>query len=310
MTGQKPRQIAAQLLQRHQAGGDFIENEFDAALAGAQLSGPDRGLCQELVYGVIRWQATLDWLIDRKTGARQQKSALQILLRLGIYQIFWLDRIPPHAAVNETVEQARQSGFGPQSGFVNAVLRGYLREADETKKLLGELKQTSPAIGWSQPAWLVERWQKHFGKSSTDELLQWNNTPPKTFARVNTLKITAEKLLPQWRDENVHYDFFARDWTGEGLVFELKSFPPLRTLPSFRDGYFYIQDPSTLLAVRELAPLPGETILDVCAAPGGKSTHIAQLMENRGRVCARRSEERRVGKECIPPCRSRWSPYH
>ena len=286
MTGQKPRQIAAQLLQRRRAGNDYIENLLDHALAAQPLSGPDRGLCQELVYGVVRWQATLDWLIARKTPGRQQKPALQDLLRLGLYQIFWLDRIPAHAAVHETVEQARHAGFGPQAGFINAVLRGYLREADAARKLLEELKASDPALGFSHPAWLVERWRAQFGDESTRRLLTWNNTPPKVFARVNTLKTTAEKLLPQWRDENVDYDFFARDWTGENLVFELKSHPSLASLPSFRAGQFYLQDPSTLLAVRELDPRPGESILDLCAAPGGKTTFIAQLLNNQGRVVA------------------------
>ena len=146
---------------------DFVEDLLETALAGARLSSADRGLCQEIVYGVVRWQATLDWLIARKTNGREQKSALQNLLRLGLYQIFWLDRIPDHAAVHETVELAKQNGFGPQAGFVNAVLRGYLREADATKKLLAELKIPSPAIGWSHPQWLVEKWQKQFGEEKT-----------------------------------------------------------------------------------------------------------------------------------------------
>ena len=110
-----------------------------------RLSPPDRHLCQELVYGIVRWQATLDWLIARKTAGRTQKPVLQNLLRLGLYQIFWLDRIPDHAAVHETVELARQSGFGPQAGFVNAVLRGYLREFDATRHLLAELKTDAAA---------------------------------------------------------------------------------------------------------------------------------------------------------------------
>ena len=287
MTGQKPRQIAAHLLHQRRTSHDYIENLLERALPTSALSPSDRGLCQELVYGVVRWQATLDWLIARKTPGRQQKPALQDLLRLGLYQIFWLDRIPAHAAVHETVEQAKHAGFGPQSGFINAVLRGYLRETDETRKLLAELKTTQPAIGWSHPEWLVTRWQNQFGHAATQRLLEWNNTPPKTYARVNTLKVSAEKLLPQWRDENVEYDFFTRDWTGEGLVFELKSHPPLGALASFQAGDFYIQDPSTLLAVRELAPQPGETILDLCAAPGGKTTFIAQLMNNQGRIAAR-----------------------
>ena len=144
---QKPREIAARVLQQRRANGEFVEDLLEKALSGAQLSPADRGLCQELVYGVVRWQAALDWLIARKTAGREQKPGLQNLLRLGLYQIFWLDRIPNHAAVHETVELAKQNGFGPQAGFVNAVLRGYLREFDETRKLLAELKTAQPALG-------------------------------------------------------------------------------------------------------------------------------------------------------------------
>jgi len=309
MSGQNPREIAARILGQRKAGGEFTENLLDRALAGARLSSADRGLCQEIVYGVVRWQAALDWLIARKTGGRVQKNALQNLLRLGLYQIFWLDRIPDHAAVHETVELAKQNGFGPQAGFVNAILRGYLREAAETKKLLAGLKISDPAIGFSHPEWLVQKWQKRFGEERRQQLLDWNNTPPKTFARVNTLKTDAGKLVEKWREENVEYDFIRRDWLEENLVFELKSHPPLNSLASFRDGWFYVQDPGTLLAARELVAQPGETILDLCAAPGGKTTFIAQQMNNEGKIIASDiSEERsklirencaRLGVTCV-----------
>jgi len=296
-------------LRRREAGGEFTEKLLETALAGTPLSPADRGLCQEIVYGVVRWQAALDWLIARKTGGRVQKNALQNLLRLGLYQIFWLDRIPDHAAVHETVELAKQNGFGPQAGFVNAILRGYLREAAETKKLLAGLKISDPAIGFSHPEWLVQKWQKRFGEERRQQLLDWNNTPPKTFARVNTLKTDAGKLVEKWREENVEYDFIRRDWLEENLVFELKSHPPLNSLASFRDGWFYVQDPGTLLAARELVAQPGETILDLCAAPGGKTTFIAQQMNNEGKIIASDiSEERsklirencaRLGVTCV-----------
>ncbi len=199
MNGQNPRQIAAQVLQQRgvrpfgavtsaQNTGEFTEDLLERALSKREFRPLDRGLCQEIVYGVVRWQAALDWLIARKTNGREQKSGLQNLLRLGLYQIFWLDRIPDHAAVHETVELAKHGGFGPQAGFVNAILRGYLREADETKKLLAELKISNPAIGCSHPQWLVGKWQKKFGMEKTAQLLEWNNTPPKTFARVNTFE--------------------------------------------------------------------------------------------------------------------------
>ena len=286
MSGEKPRQIAAQVLQQRQADGGFIENVLEKTLFHARLAAADRGLCQELVYGVVRWRAALDWLIARKTGGRAQKPMLQNLLRLGLYQIFWLDRIPDHAAVHETVELAKHNGFGAQAGFVNAVLRGYLREFDATRQLLAELKTTQPALGYSHPQWLVARWQTRWGREKTARLMEWNNTPPKTFARVNTLKADPGKLLEQWRGENVEYDFVRRDWLEENLMFELKSHSSLAQLPSFQQGLFYVQDPSTLLAARELDPQPGETLLDLCAAPGGKAAYLAQLMRNDGRLLA------------------------
>jgi 16S rRNA (cytosine967-C5)-methyltransferase len=286
VSSKNPRQVAIHILQERRRGIEFVEDLMDSALSQAGLAPADRGLCQELVYGVARWQATLDWLVARKTDGRPQRPALQDLLRLGLYQIFWLDRIPPHAAVNETVELAKQSDFRSQSGFINAILRGYLREFDATKKILVDLKISKPHLGWSHPEWLVDRWQQRWGAEKTASLLEWNNTPPKTYARVNLLKANPEELLAQWRDENVEYDFVRRDWLPENLAFELKSHPPLHKLPSFQSGQFYIQDPSTLLAVQELEPKPGETILDLCAAPGGKTTYIAQLMRNEGKIIA------------------------
>ena len=293
MIVQKPREIALRIL-RGRPGGDFIENLLEAALNQSQLSPADRHLCQELVYGIVRWQAALDYLVARKTGSRTQKPVLSDLLRLGLYQIFWLNRIPNHAAVHETVELAKQTGFGPQAGFVNAVLRGYLREFESTVQLLAQLKADQPHLGYSHPEWLVMRWQQRWSPSQAAKLMDWNNTPPRIFARVNHLKSDAGRLLPQWREEDVAYDFVRHDWFEENLVFELKSHPPLARLPSFQQGLFYVQDPSTLLAVRELDPQPGQTVLDLCAAPGGKLSYIAQVMRDEGRLIGQDHAEGRL----------------
>ena len=315
MVGQKPREIAAQVLNQALAqnppitdsgaltgtsaspAGDvlasekarsrvFVEEILDSTLASTQLTAVDRRLCQELVYGVIRWSATLDWLIRQRVKHKFPAMPLRNLLSLGLYQIFWLDRIPAHAAVHQTVELAKRSGFGAQTGFVNALLRGYLREYEATKARLAELKLTNPPLGFSHPEWLVSRWRKQWDEQSVAKLMEWNNTRPKTFARVNLLKIEPGDLLALWRDEGVEYDFFRSQWIDENLVFELKSHPPLRALGTFQKGFFYVQDPSTLLAIHTLKPQPGETLLDLCAAPGGKLTYTAQCMANKGRIVA------------------------
>jgi 16S rRNA (cytosine967-C5)-methyltransferase len=294
VTFEKPREIASRVLLQRENGQDYVENLLEAALNGSRLGAPDRGLLQELVYGAVRWQATLDWLITRKTSGRTQKAGLQILLRLGLYQMFWLSRIPDHAAVNETVEIAKRMGFGAQSGFVNALLRGYLREREETERLLQELKHTDPALGYSHPKWLCDRWENHFGRENLIRLLDWNNTPPLTYARVNTSRAEPNKLREQWVREKVEAKLIPIEWASDTLVYELQSFPPLSTLPSFVGGSFYVQDPSTLMAVAELNPQPGETILDYCAAPGGKTTYIAERMKNQGTVIAHDTSSDRI----------------
>jgi 16S rRNA (cytosine967-C5)-methyltransferase len=291
---QKPREIAVRILLRREQGEDFVENLLEAELATADLSSVDRGLCQELVYGIVRWQRTLDWLIAQKTqSGREQKPAIIILLKLGLYQMFWLTRIPNHAAVHETVELAKQFGLPPEVGFTNAVLRSFIRERVETEALLKKVRNEQPAVGYSHPDWLVERWLKRWDLEKTAKLLELNNTAPPTYVRVNTLKASPAELAKKWEFEGVKFTAPKWDWTGD-VVFQLDSHPPLESLRSFQQGLFYVQDPSTLLAVHELEPHPAQTVLDLCAAPGGKTTFIAQLMQNRGKIMAQDNEPERL----------------
>lgn len=282
------------VLRRRGDSGEYVERLLENELAGRGLTPPDRALCQELVYGIVRWQTTLDWLVARKTGNRPQNAALRLLLHLGLYQLFWLQRIPNHAAVHETVELGKQLGFGAQAGFLNAVLRAYTREREATVRQLESLKQTDPALGYSHPAWLVERWQARWGAAKTAQLLEWNNTPPPICARLNLLKTDFAALAAAWQQEGVDFEEQHWDWTGRNVMFELKSHPPLPQCNSFQRGFFYVQDPGTLLAVNELDPQPGENILDLCAAPGGKTAYIAQRMQNRGRIAARDNQPERL----------------
>jgi len=290
---EKPREIAVKVLQER-GKGDYLENLLDAALKRYELKPEDRGFLQELVYGVVRWEMTLDWLIAQKTGGKPQKEIVQNLLRLALYQMFWLERVPSYAAVNESVEICKRAGFVSQAKFINAVLRGYGREDTITRQRLEELKRAKPAIGWSHPEWLVRRWEKQWGNVKALRLLEWNNSAPPVYARVNTLKTSACELQQRWSLEGVVAEKAEFPWVSKDLVFRMKNHPPLGTLGSFEQGLFYIQDPSTLLAPGMLEASGGETMLDVCAAPGGKTTFIAQLMSNSGRIVAQDIEPARL----------------
>ena len=293
MVLQKPREIAARILLRQSTERVFIEEAVDRELSHVRLSAADRGLVQELCYGTVRWQTTLDWLIERRTPRHRPPSGALLLARLGLYQIFWLDRVPDHAAVNETVEAARTLNLAGQTGFLNALFRGYIREADVTRQLLQDLRTQQPALGWSHPQWLVDRWAQRLSPAELQTFLAWNNTPSQTFARINVLKTDAGKVIEAWRGENVEYDFTRFDWIPENLVFRLRRHPALERLPSFERGWYYIQDPSTVLAVALLNPKPGERLLDLCAAPGGKVTLAAQWVDNDGVIVATEPDSRR-----------------
>lgn len=242
-----------------------------------RLSPPDRGLAQDLLYGVIRHLYLLDELIDRfRRGSI--KGSTQNLLRLGLYQLF-KSGIAEHAAVNETVGLARNH----ERSLVNAILRSAQRQKPE---LLAEIETWPLEDRYSHPDFLIRRWTEQYGPDATEALCRWNNDPPSVYARLNPLARDREAL------ERVRSEI-APSLLGDAYpdFFKVDGAPNTEWL---RDGLIYVQDPSTSLACRLLDPRPGEVVLDACAAPGGKTALLAALMENHGTLFATDSSEGRL----------------
>ena len=294
MLGKKPRQIALQSLLRSQQTHRAVEPILSLEFRSAELSPADTGLCRELVSGGVRWRRLLDWLIERATEGREQRPVIREILRMGLYQIFFLSRIPEHAIVDESVRLAKAENCLGQAGFINAMMRRFLREKEQITGDIADLQKARPALGQSHPDWLYERWEERWGREKTIRLMEWNNQPAPTCARVNRLLTDPQRLAKRWEDEGVEVSPIDCDWAATGDLFHLRKHPPLESLGSFSDGLFYVQDPSTLLSVSLLDPQPGQAVLDLCAAPGGKTCHIAERMKNEGQLSALDIRESRL----------------
>jgi 16S rRNA (cytosine967-C5)-methyltransferase len=279
-----PRQAAYSVLLRIQKEGCYADQLMDRELSSGRLSGPDRGLFAELVFGVLRRQGTLDHILSgllTQPLARQEPQVL-IFLRLGLYQLLYLDRIPESAAVNESVNLAKQI-LPRASGLVNAVLRNYLRHKDSvTYPDPAAAPAASIAARHSHPAWLVKLWFSQIGEAETELLAEASSRQPPLTLRANTLATTREELLERFAANGI--TAAPCRFSPFGLMVEGRHHIP--GLPGFREGLFVVQDEASQLAGILLEPQPGERVLDTCAAPGGKATHLAQLMDNRGELLA------------------------
>jgi 16S rRNA (cytosine967-C5)-methyltransferase len=257
---------------------------MDRELTRGGLSGPDRGLFAELVFGVLRRQGTLDYILTgllTQPLARQEPQVL-IFLRLGLYQLLYLDRIPESAAVNESVNLAKQI-LPRASGLVNAVLRNYLRnKATITFPDPKSAPADSIAARHSHPAWLVKLWFSQIGEAETELLAEASSRQPPLTLRANTLATTRDELLQTFATNGI--SAAACRFSPHGIQVEGRHHIP--GLPGFREGLFTVQDEASQMVAFLLDPQPGERLLDTCAAPGGKATHLAQLMLNTGEVLA------------------------
>ncbi len=269
-----PRQICLRALLEWEKGKSFSDEILHTQIEKEQLGAIDRAFLMETFFGILRNLTELDFLIVALRDGPID-AATRAVLRLGFYQIFHM-HTPPHAAVNETVEIA-----GRARGLVNAVLRRALRERAD---LDARLAAAPLHVRSSHPEFLLERWEREIGAEAAGLLCAWNNRPAEVFARANGLKVTVGELLrsaPSAERCAAHPNMLR-----------------VRRLPYswIAEGLCYVQDPSTLLACDLLDPQPGETVLDACASPGGKTTYLAELMQNHGRIIACDLYESRVAR--------------
>ncbi len=258
------------------------------------ISQADRSFACELVYGIVRRQRTLDALIDLlgKKKAAQQPPDLRIILHLGLYQLRYLDRIPASAAVNTSVELAKNNGLAKLGGVVNGLLRGYIRQADSDPLQLPEAMIAKLGVKHSFPDWIVETWLEQLSIEEVDRLLAWFNQSPKIDLRVNSLKTSMTEVETAFKAVGVEAERIPN--LPQGL--RLESAGAVTDLPGYKQGWWVIQDASAQLVTHLLDPQPGETIIDACAAPGGKTTHIAELMGDRGKIIACDRAAKRLNK--------------
>jgi 16S rRNA (cytosine967-C5)-methyltransferase len=285
------RACAYLVLRRVFEGGAYADLALRAA--ARELDARDRALAMRLVYGTVQRRATLDYVIERlaERAPARLDPPLLAALRLGCYELLYLRGAPAHAVVADAVELAKGAGRG--HGLVNAVLR---RAAREGPALLAELGDETPeraAVAHSHPLWIVRLWWRELGAADARALLAFDNEPAELALRVNTLRSDSRTLARELAEAESPVRTRTDPTIPEALVVE----GPLDVHGSapWRAGRFLAQSRAAMLPARALDPQPGERILDLCAAPGGKSTHLAALMQDRGEVVAVERNPRRAG---------------
>lgn len=272
--------------------GAYANLALDSFFRQNLLADRDKAFVTEIVYGSVKYQLKLDWIIERLVKkAAKLETGPRLLLRLSFCQLLFMDRVPPQAATHEAVELAKKLFHRGTAGLVNAVLRNYLRNPGQID---WPDPQANPAgyleIVYSHPAWIIKRWLQRYGFEACEEMCRFNNKPAPLWVRTNTLRTDREALCEQLTREGCRTQMSTR--APEGIL--LLETPPLLSLASFREGLFTVQDETSMLPAHALHPLPGQAVLDACAAPGGKTTHLAQLMKDEGRITACDIHEHRL----------------
>jgi 16S rRNA (cytosine967-C5)-methyltransferase len=271
----------------------FINILLNKLLDKNKISTRDAAFINEITYGVVRNRNKLDWALSQFSTKPLSETPVLIrnILRMGVYQLLFLDKVPDYAVCNESVQLAKKYGNHGIAKFVNGVLRNILRNREDIRWPDKE-KEMALHIStiYSHPLSIIERWLKRFGFADTVKICQANNKIPPLVIRTNTLKLSRSDLKGILEKKNI--------LVKEGLFTEealyVKGISNITKFPAYREGLFQIQDEASILVSHLLDPSPGESVIDVCSAPGGKTTHLAQLMANKGSLLAMDSNELRL----------------
>ncbi|MBZ0200843.1 MAG: 16S rRNA (cytosine(967)-C(5))-methyltransferase RsmB [Ignavibacteriaceae bacterium] len=277
------RGLSVKILNRVERTDAYLDKLLDNEMRNSELSGPDKALLFEIVHGVIRWMGRLDWILNGFYKGQFSKAIpnLKNGLRVALYQILFLDRVPDHAAVNEAVEFVKRLQGQKPADLTNAILRNILRTKnairypDPNEDLIGYL-----AAFYSHPSWMIKRYVARFGREDTEKLLAANNEKPFLTLRINGLKTNRDEFMQLLESVNLRYT------PGKFLpeFFQLQNLTNITSWEYFTKGYFNIQDESAGLACKLLDPQPGEKVIDLFAAPGGKTAFLAHLMKDEGEI--------------------------
>jgi 16S rRNA (cytosine967-C5)-methyltransferase len=279
------RGIAIKILNRIDRTDAYLDKLLQIEIKNAELSGPDKALLFEIVHGVIRWLGRIDWILTGFYKGQFSKCIPNVKnsMRVALYQILFLDKVPDYAAVNEAVEFVKKLQGQKPADLTNGVLRNIVRNKnnirymDPEEDLVGYL-----SAYYSHPSWLVKRWINRYGSDFTEELLQSNNNKPRLSLRVNNLVTNFDELSRLLDSVKLKYS------RGEYIddFIHLAQLTNITDWEYFNKGYFSVQDESTGLPVLLLDVKPGQRVLDLCAAPGGKTGLLAEYMKNEGELVA------------------------
>lgn len=279
------RKQAVDILVRVELDKAYADILLDQVLQRGIISGKDRSLLSEIVYGTLRWRGRIDFHLKQLTRRAFEETDpfIKNLLRITLYQLSFLDRVPAYAALNEAVNLAKMHAGNRVSGFVNGTIRNFIRTNRTATSPNPDICGVAAlADYWSHPEWLINEWTEYLGKAHVTPLLAANNRQAPLVLRVNIIRADRDALLRAFKVQGL--EALPTSWSPQGIVVHSKV--PIERLSGYQEGFFQVQGEASQLVTYLLDPHPGEKILDVCAAPGGKTTHIAELMKDKGQVTA------------------------